>query len=819
MVNKITYLFLIIVLLWCGPVFGANVGALSDDFEGAGAGAWDVWPDPIVGPRVVDYDYSTAGLNVTGWGSECLRIYNNDVSATDVAETYLTAGAEMPISYFKFDFYILAESLANDDYTQFVWNADADETYSIHLIQLNGELRLRINSYHDGVKNTYYSQAVLETETEYTIEIKWDDTNNLWQWRLDRAGQPSDTGVMSSAGEGVTSFYLTNDYGSGAVAVDLLIDNVSTDDSEWHFPNYVNQYTGSAMVAQSTSAFGGATKRRWKVAALSTSLIVAGYSTGLAGDLYIIAGTISSTGVTSWGSAVQVSSDTVRDWAICSISSNRVGIAYSEDDNDGQNVLIGSVDTSTLAITLGAEVNTGAAKALHPAIIECSTDKILVTRSYDNDADNLADDELNVRAATISGTTIGAWGGDFTAVAGAQTFHTRLVKLSDDKVAYLYDDGTNTDLRLHTIRITGTACTNASTFLLKGVTVDTSDPVSLGITGIDDEYVFIAYQKGGVDDLYANICRIDALNDWGGKIYDEKIITTDAGINVFVSKLNDNSYLVGHKEAANVLAWHITVGDGGIETVSNPITIVVSSAYSWPMLARIQDNKAIIVYGDATNGYAQILDLGTDLKFTDNSEDTSFYLDTHASLSAMHTIANDDIIDGQGNVFAEIWTMQSDGADGNQIIYQNAITQGFVDNAKDWMYCRMLIADSSADDGFVLTGENNQWTNCVAYNSTAQGFDVDESTIIKNSIMFGNAGNDMHVADDAGVTITGDHNRFEDAGCTDPGDGTYTDGDGDLTSKTTDPFIAAATDNFRLLSTMILLIDGASLQQILTQVP
>ncbi len=256
------------------------------------------------------------------------------------------------------------------------------------------------------------------------------------------------------------------------------------------------------------------------------------------------------------------------------------------------------------------------------------------------------------------------------------------------------------------------------------------------------------------------------------------------------------------------------------DTRTSLYTSTSTTTYAkFQFVERLTDTKFALTYAkdaaassDDYHGKVVIVDydITSGLKFYDNSESEWRHFDTHAEMATIETVAQDDIIDGQNNVFAEIWTMESDGADGNQIIYRNAITQGFIDNAKDWMYCRMLVADGTgaSADGFALTGANNQWTNCVAHDCDLQGFDVDVSTIIKNSIMFNNTGNDMHVKDDAGVTITGDHNRFEDAGCTDPGAGTYTDGDGDLTSKTTDPFIAAASDNFRLLPAMTLVIDG-----------
>ena len=81
----------------------------------------------------------------------------------------------------------------------------------------------------DVENSTNYDSTPILENTKYTVEIKWDNTNDKMTWRLNEVAQDTDVAISAD-----------RDCGRWAVgiktyqkAADVCIDNFTVDDADW----------------------------------------------------------------------------------------------------------------------------------------------------------------------------------------------------------------------------------------------------------------------------------------------------------------------------------------------------------------------------------------------------------------------------------------------------------------------------------------------------------------------------------------------------------------------------------------------------------
>jgi len=229
-------------------VFGAWNRIFVEDFcpeSGRGPyaakGYLENWTEAVSGGAVLDPNYAVSGLTnpPDDWGDECLRMYNPD-SGTDLCDIYTTVG-DQAIVYIRDEIYIKSEGLENGENTILQWaeTSGAAEVWELRLEQAGGNLRLHIKVIRGDLGALRYSSgdyADLQLNTQYRIEVYYNETSDVWAWRVNGVDQDNGTGTLSGPHppKVFNSIYLDNDYSpSGDPSIELFRDNFAVDTSDW----------------------------------------------------------------------------------------------------------------------------------------------------------------------------------------------------------------------------------------------------------------------------------------------------------------------------------------------------------------------------------------------------------------------------------------------------------------------------------------------------------------------------------------------------------------------------------------------------------
>jgi len=125
-----------------------------------------------------------------GWGDKCFKAItagvNNSAFVRDDG-----IGAEA-ITYYRFEFVLTVLGTDNLNYILETTNVGFGHAFRVQVSNSGDILRLKMYSYHDGNSHIYNSLTTLSLNTNYSVEVKWDATNNLWAWKLDGVAQPND---------------------------------------------------------------------------------------------------------------------------------------------------------------------------------------------------------------------------------------------------------------------------------------------------------------------------------------------------------------------------------------------------------------------------------------------------------------------------------------------------------------------------------------------------------------------------------------------------------------------------------------------------
>ncbi len=211
-----------------------------EKFEGVGYEEAS-WSETVGGSSTVDEDKATSG--VTGapanWDVQCLEI---DKAGGDNAYTEQINFVQTD-SWFRLDFILTAESLANGGLARFiqVWDNSWAAAFQLFFYQVSGSLKLRMRSFHNGSSNYYAALTTISLDTFYRVEVKWDITNNVWAWKIDGVAQPNDQDVSDPiTSEGILSSTHVTDIDnirlggqSGDNAWQGYFDNFAIDDADW----------------------------------------------------------------------------------------------------------------------------------------------------------------------------------------------------------------------------------------------------------------------------------------------------------------------------------------------------------------------------------------------------------------------------------------------------------------------------------------------------------------------------------------------------------------------------------------------------------
>ena len=210
-----------------------------EQFENA-SGYDETWSEGETigtGP-ILDENFSTAGIGAApaGWGDRCLRLVTVGGEDSYVLHRGWGGGADgIPISYTRLEVIVDEESLANSEGIHFLSTRDSENEkfYQYILYQSgSGVLKIEAQIWYDGGSSNFESIEI-DLDTLYRLEMKWDITNEAWEWRVN--GETIASGAIS--GEGLNrpldGVFIGDIAAQNDAAVTIYLDNFAVNNTEW----------------------------------------------------------------------------------------------------------------------------------------------------------------------------------------------------------------------------------------------------------------------------------------------------------------------------------------------------------------------------------------------------------------------------------------------------------------------------------------------------------------------------------------------------------------------------------------------------------
>jgi len=150
------------------------------------------WTPSVGSGCSLNPDFSSSSIPGTpppGAGSQCLQ----SISAASGCEAYATRdlGSVQTKTFTTFYVYVGAEGLGATKQKDICALSDGGVNNPVIFRLFKGSagnLRFRLALYNDGVR-TNYDSSVISLNTWYKIGIKYDNTNDTWEWQLNEAFQ------------------------------------------------------------------------------------------------------------------------------------------------------------------------------------------------------------------------------------------------------------------------------------------------------------------------------------------------------------------------------------------------------------------------------------------------------------------------------------------------------------------------------------------------------------------------------------------------------------------------------------------------------
>ena len=218
----------------------------NETFQGTGYS--ETWSEgeTLTAGNGADEDFSSAVYmaqdRIRSWGSQCFRTFALPLKTSAKVIDH-GIGAEA-ITYSRVEVVVVTDGLANGEETVFykAMNAGNDPLFELKLKQTAGVVSFVLDSYHDNASNEYTSILPVALLTLYRVEIKWDATANVWDWRINGVAQKNDqdsTDPVTAEGD-LTGGHPTEMSkielgleGFGSDAINVLYNNFAIDDSAY----------------------------------------------------------------------------------------------------------------------------------------------------------------------------------------------------------------------------------------------------------------------------------------------------------------------------------------------------------------------------------------------------------------------------------------------------------------------------------------------------------------------------------------------------------------------------------------------------------
>lgn len=196
-----------------------------EKFEGTGYEETWSGGETVAGGCTLNEDYATSGLSgvPSTWNNQCLQV----ISDTTGDEVYVghTFGSALPIAYYRIEVYCHTATITNYNMMTVLrlLNNGYGACFDLGISNQGGTYKWEIDVFGDTTPSYY---ATFAFDTFYRIEIKWDNTNNAFEWLINGVSQNTLAFTNNSSTQRIS-------LGARNHVTELYLDNFAVDDSDW----------------------------------------------------------------------------------------------------------------------------------------------------------------------------------------------------------------------------------------------------------------------------------------------------------------------------------------------------------------------------------------------------------------------------------------------------------------------------------------------------------------------------------------------------------------------------------------------------------
>jgi hypothetical protein len=237
------------VTLGFTPVTGPPSRIIDESFEGPRY--QEMWTESVGSGCSLEPDSLIPGPSPTGAGYQCLQSIS-DATGYKAVST-LDYGSEESKTFTRMYLYVEDEGLDNDGDKKKIGaleDSGNNTVFIFRLYQSGDQLQFNLRVYNNDDWNDYY--ANISSSTWHRIEVKYDDTNDAWDWRLDGTPKENDGGILTGIHRtGIQEWNLGFMNGNQAETGTIYFDQVSVDNNDWvgEAPSAINLPHGGWLFA------------------------------------------------------------------------------------------------------------------------------------------------------------------------------------------------------------------------------------------------------------------------------------------------------------------------------------------------------------------------------------------------------------------------------------------------------------------------------------------------------------------------------------------------------------------------------------------
>ena len=216
-----------------------------EGFEAVGYDeTWDQGETISSVASTLDEDADTAEVSSPyGWGSKCLKMVVVANENCYVQDYSLNAA----VSFSRVEFIVSAHTMAaTTNIGIFRTTRGGGSVLFEGELYYDGALKFRMNTKHDR-NNNYSTPVAISTGALYRVEMKWDSTNDVYEWKLN--GVTQESGVLTGDAANDTTNGMRLGRGTKNQTQTIYYDRVAMSSTGW-----VGEGTAAAWFSDSLSA-------------------------------------------------------------------------------------------------------------------------------------------------------------------------------------------------------------------------------------------------------------------------------------------------------------------------------------------------------------------------------------------------------------------------------------------------------------------------------------------------------------------------------------------------------------------------------------